>query len=41
MDPQIGATLSRTVGDRGHYAPTDHKLEVFISGQKRDLASTS
>ena len=36
--PQIGASLSRIVADRGyrgHNAPPDHKMKVYISGQKR------
>jgi transposase, IS5 family len=37
-EAQIGANLSRIVVDRGyrgHNAPTEHKLKVYISGQKR------
>ena len=38
--PQIGASLSRIVADRGyrgHNAPPDHKMKVYISGQKRGV----
>jgi IS5 family transposase len=38
MEAQIGANLSRIVVDRGyrgHDAPPEHKLKVYISGQKR------
>ena len=38
METQIGASLSRVVVDRGyrgHDAPPEHKLKVYISGQKR------
>ena len=37
-ETQIGASLSRIVGDRGyrgHNAPPDHRFKVYISGQKR------
>jgi transposase, IS5 family len=40
IEAQIGASLSRIVADRGyrgHNAPPDHKLKVYISGQKRGL----
>jgi len=36
--PTFGASLSRIVADRGyrgHNAPPDHKMKVYISGQKR------
>jgi transposase, IS5 family len=38
MEAQIGASLERIVVDRGyrgHDAPPEHKLKVYISGQKR------
>ena len=38
METQVGANLSRIVGDRGyrgHNAPPEHRFKVFISGQKR------
>jgi IS5 family transposase len=38
MEAQIGASLSRVIVDRGyrgHNAPPEHKLKVYISGQKR------
>lgn len=38
MEAQIGANLARIVVDRGyrgHNAPPEHKLKVYISGQKR------
>jgi hypothetical protein len=37
-ETQIGASLSRIVGDRGysgHNAPPHHRFKVYISGQKR------
>jgi IS5 family transposase len=37
METQIGANLARIVADRGyrgHNAPPDHKLKVYISQQK-------
>ena len=40
IETQIGASLSRIVADRGyrgHNAPPDHKMKVYISGQKRGL----
>jgi transposase, IS5 family len=40
MEAQIGANLSRIVADRGyrgHNAPPEHKLKVYISGQKRHV----
>lgn len=40
MEAQIGVNLSRIVADRGyrgHNAPPDHKLKVYISGQKRGV----
>ena len=38
IEAQIGAGLSRIVADRGyrgHNAPPEHRLKVYISGQKR------
>ena len=38
IETQIGASLARIVADRGyrgHNAPPDHKMKVYISGQKR------
>jgi IS5 family transposase len=38
METQLGANLSRIVGDRGyrgHNAPPEHRFKVYISGQKR------
>ena len=40
IETQIGANLARIVADRGyrgHNAPPDHKMKVYISGQKRGL----
>jgi transposase, IS5 family len=40
IETQIGANLARIVADRGyrgHNAPPDHKLKVYISGQKRGV----
>ena len=40
IEAQIGVSLSRIVADRGyrgHNAPPDHKLKVYISGQKRGV----
>jgi IS5 family transposase len=40
MEAQIGVNLSRIVADRGyrgHNAPPDHKLKVYISGQRRGV----
>jgi IS5 family transposase len=40
IETQIGASLSRIVADRGyrgHNAPPDHKMKVYISGQKRSV----
>jgi IS5 family transposase len=40
MEAQIGASLSRIVADRGyrgHNASPDHKLKVYISGQRRGV----
>ena len=40
METQIGANLARIVADRGyrgHNAPADHKLKVYISQQKRGV----
>ena len=39
-ETQLGASLARIVADRGyrgHNAPPDHKLKVYISGQKRGV----
>jgi transposase, IS5 family len=41
IEAQIGANLSRIVADRGHRghnAPPEHKLKVYISGQKRRVS---
>ena len=38
METQLGANIARIVADRGyggHNAPPEHKLKVYISGQKR------
>ena len=43
IEKQIGASLSRIVADRGyrgHNAPLDHKMKVYISGQKRGVTDT-
>ena len=40
IETQVGASLARIVADRGyrgHNAPPDHKMKVYISGQKRGL----
>jgi len=40
IETQIGARLARIVADRGyrgHNAPPDHRLKVYISGQKRGV----
>ena len=40
IEAQIGAGLSRIVADRGyrgHNAPPDHKMKVYLSGQKRGV----
>ena len=40
MEGQIGASLARIVADRGyrgHSAPPEHKIKVYISGQKRGV----
>src|SRR5579863_7769088 len=40
IETQIGASLARIVADRGyrgHNAPADHKMKVYISGQKRGV----
>ena len=40
IETQIGASVSRIVADRGyrgHNAPADHKLKVYISQQKRGV----
>jgi IS5 family transposase len=40
IEAQIGVNLSRIVADRGyrgHNAPPDYKLKVYISGQKRGV----
>jgi IS5 family transposase len=35
IETQIGVNLSRIIADRGHNAPPEHRLKVYISGQKR------
>ncbi len=40
MEALVGNTLDRILADkgyRGHNAPQDHKLRIFISGQKRGV----
>ena len=40
IEAQLGASLARIVADRGyrgHNAPPDHKMKVYISGQKRGV----
>jgi IS5 family transposase len=40
IETQVGANLSRIVADRGyrgHNASPDHKMKVYISGQKRGV----
>ena len=40
IETQIGASLARIVADRGyrgHNAPPDHKMKVYIPGQKRGV----
>ena len=40
IEAQIGASLSRIVADRGyrgHNAPPDHKMKVYVSGQRRGV----
>jgi IS5 family transposase len=40
MEALVGNTISRILADkgyRGHNAPPEHKLRVFISGQKRGV----
>jgi transposase, IS5 family len=40
IEARIGANLERIVADRGyrgHSAPPDHRLKVYISGQKRNV----
>ena len=40
IERQVGASLSRIVADRGyrgHNAPPDHKMKVYVSGQKRGV----
>jgi IS5 family transposase len=40
IETQVGASLARIVADRGyrgHNAPPDHKMKVYISGQKRGV----
>ena len=40
IETQIGASLARIIADRGyrgHNAPPDHKMKVYISGQKRGV----
>jgi hypothetical protein len=42
MEAMVGNTLARILADkgyRGHNAPPDHKLRVFISGQKRGVTT--
>ena len=42
MQAQIGANLARIVADRGyrgHNAPPEHRLKVYISGQKRGMTA--
>jgi len=40
MEARVGNTIARILADkgyRGHNAPPDHKLRVFLSGQKRGV----
>jgi len=40
IETQIGASLARIVADRGyrgHNAPPDHRMKVYVSGQKRGV----
>src|SRR6185437_1324209 len=40
IETQIGASLARIVADRGyrgHNAPPDHKIKVYVSGPKRGV----
>ena len=40
IEKQIGASIKRIVADkgyRGHNAPPEHKIKVYISGQKRGV----
>jgi transposase, IS5 family len=40
IETQVGASLARIVADRGyrgHNTPPDHKMKVYISGQKRGV----
>ena len=40
IEKQVGASLARIVADRGyrgHNASADHKLKVYISGQRRGV----
>ena len=40
IETQIGSSLARIVADRGYRgrnAPPDHKMKVYISGQKRGV----
>ena len=40
IEAQLGTRLARIVADRGyrgHNAPPDHKLKVYISGQRRSV----
>jgi transposase, IS5 family len=40
IETQIGASLARIVADRGyrgHNAPPDHKMKVYVCGQKRGV----
>jgi hypothetical protein len=44
MEALVGNTIARILADkgyRGHNAPPDHKLKVFISGQKRGVCGCS
>jgi IS5 family transposase len=40
IETQVGASLARIVaerGHRGHSAPPDHKMKVYVSSQKRGV----
>ena len=40
IETQLGASLARIVADRGyrgHNAPPDHKMKVYVSGQRRGV----
>jgi len=44
IETQIGASLARIVADRGyrgHNAPPDRKMKVYISGQKRGVTDAT